>query len=76
MNRTNPIIKASIAAKTITYDFHRRMEAATLRKCSEFGNDIVKHMEWIFGGTACRAASSYQFVLPQGKWVICTADKT
>jgi len=32
------------AAKTVTYDFHRLMEGATLVKCSEFGEAIVKHM--------------------------------
>jgi len=37
-------ISGAIAAKTVTYDFHRLMEGATLRKCSEFGEDIVKHM--------------------------------
>jgi isocitrate dehydrogenase len=34
-----------IAAKTVTYDFHRLMEGATLLKCSEFGEAIVKHMD-------------------------------
>jgi len=37
-------ISGAIAAKTVTYDFHRLMEGATLRKCSEFGEDIVQHM--------------------------------
>ena len=37
-------ISGAIAAKTVTYDFHRLMEGAILRKCSEFGEDIVKHM--------------------------------
>ncbi len=32
------------AAKTVTYDFHRLMDGATLVKCSEFGEAIVKHM--------------------------------
>jgi isocitrate dehydrogenase len=32
------------AQKTVTYDFHRLMEGATLVKCSEFGEAIVKHM--------------------------------
>jgi isocitrate dehydrogenase len=32
------------AAKTVTYDFHRLMEGATLVKCSEFGDAIIKHM--------------------------------
>jgi isocitrate dehydrogenase len=34
----------AIAAKTVTYDFHRLMEGATLLKCSEFGEAVVKHM--------------------------------
>jgi isocitrate dehydrogenase len=34
----------SIAAKTVTYDFHRLMEGAKLLKCSEFGQAIIKHM--------------------------------
>jgi isocitrate dehydrogenase len=34
----------AISAKTVTYDFHRLMEGATLRKCSEFGEDVVRHM--------------------------------
>ena len=37
-------IEAAIAAKTVTYDFERLMEGATLLKCSEFGEAIVKHM--------------------------------
>lgn len=47
MNKTNPIIEETIAAKTVTYDFHRLMEGATLRKCSEFGDDIIKAHEVI-----------------------------
>jgi isocitrate dehydrogenase len=34
----------AIGARTVTYDFHRLMEGATLRKCSEFGSDVVAHM--------------------------------
>lgn len=34
----------AIVAKTVTYDFHRMMEGATLLKCSEFGQAIIKHM--------------------------------
>jgi isocitrate dehydrogenase len=34
----------AIAARTVTYDFHRLMEGATLLKCSEFGNAIIQHM--------------------------------
>ncbi len=34
----------AIGAKQVTYDFHRLMEGATLRKCSEFGTDVIAHM--------------------------------
>jgi len=34
----------AIGAKTVTYDFHRLMEGATLVKCSGFGDAIIKHM--------------------------------
>jgi isocitrate dehydrogenase len=34
----------AIAAKTVTYDFHRLMEGATKVKCSEFGDAVIKHM--------------------------------
>jgi isocitrate dehydrogenase len=34
----------AIAAKTVTYDFHRLMEGATRVKCSEFGDAVIKHM--------------------------------
>ena len=37
-------LEAAIASKRVTYDFHRQMEGATLLKCSEFGNEIVKNM--------------------------------
>lgn len=37
-------MEGAIAAKTVTYDFERLMEGATLRKCSEFGDDVIKHM--------------------------------
>jgi isocitrate dehydrogenase len=37
-------MEGAIAAKTVTYDFHRLMEGATLVKCSEFGRAIVAHM--------------------------------
>jgi hypothetical protein len=40
-------IEGAISAKTVTYDFERLMEGATLLKCSEFGKAIVEHM----GGT-------------------------
>jgi isocitrate dehydrogenase len=35
----------AIGAKTVTYDFHRLMEGATLRKCSEFASDVISHMK-------------------------------
>jgi len=34
----------AIGAKTVTYDFHRLMEGATLRLCSEFASDMISHM--------------------------------
>jgi isocitrate dehydrogenase len=37
-------MEAAIAAKTVTYDFHRLMDGATLLKCSEFGDAIIQHM--------------------------------
>ena len=37
-------IEHAIAAKTVTYDFHRLMDGAKLLKCSEFGKAIVKGM--------------------------------
>jgi isocitrate dehydrogenase len=37
-------MEKSIAAKRVTYDFHRQMDGATLLKCSEFGDEIIKNM--------------------------------
>ena len=37
-------IEGAIAAKTVTYDFERQMEGATLVKCSGFGDEIIRHM--------------------------------
>ena len=37
-------IEGAIAARTVTYDFHRLMDGATLLKCSEFGDAMIKHM--------------------------------
>jgi isocitrate dehydrogenase len=37
-------MEGAIAAKTVTYDFHRLMEGATLVRCSEFGKAIIAHM--------------------------------
>jgi isocitrate dehydrogenase len=38
-------VEGAIAAKTVTYDFHRVMDGATLLKCSEFGEAIIHKME-------------------------------
>jgi isocitrate dehydrogenase len=35
---------ASIENRTVTYDFHRLTEGATLLKCSEFGDAIIENM--------------------------------
>ncbi|MEK9730588.1 MAG: NADP-dependent isocitrate dehydrogenase [Candidatus Poseidoniales archaeon] len=43
----NLIIKGmegAISAGTVTYDFERLMDDATLVSCSEFGNQIIQHM--------------------------------
>jgi len=37
-------MEGAIEAKTVTYDFERLMDGATLLKCSEFGDAIIKHM--------------------------------
>ena len=37
-------LNGAIGAKTVTYDFERQMKGATLVKCSEFGEAIIKHM--------------------------------
>jgi len=38
-------IEGAIAAKTVTYDFHRLMDGATLLKCSEFGDAVIHQMD-------------------------------
>ncbi len=38
-------LERAIAAKRVTYDFHRLMENATLLKCSEFGTEIISQMK-------------------------------
>jgi isocitrate dehydrogenase len=40
----NKGLEKAISTKRVTYDFHRQMEGATLLKCSEFGEEIVKNM--------------------------------
>ena len=34
----------TISDKTVTYDFERLMEGATLLKCSEFGDALIQNM--------------------------------
>ncbi len=38
-------MEGAVAAKTVTYDFHRLMENAVLLKCSEFGDAVIAHMD-------------------------------
>jgi isocitrate dehydrogenase len=38
-------MEGAIAARTVTYDFHRLMQDATLLKCSEFGDAVIRHMD-------------------------------
>lgn len=37
-------IEGAIGAKTVTYDFERLMDDATIKSCSEFGDEIIAHM--------------------------------
>ena len=37
-------LEAAIGAKTVTYDFARLMEGAKKIKCSEFADEMIKHM--------------------------------
>ncbi|MDX1437099.1 MAG: NADP-dependent isocitrate dehydrogenase [Anaerolineales bacterium] len=38
-------MEGAIAARTVTYDFHRLMEGATKLKTSEFGDAVIAHMD-------------------------------
>ncbi len=38
-------MQGAIDAKTVTYDFERLMPDATLLRCSEFGDAMIRHME-------------------------------
>lgn len=40
-------LEKAIENKTVTYDFERQMEGATLLKCSEFGQAIVDNMSQV-----------------------------
>ncbi len=37
-------MEGAISAQTVTYDFERLMDGATLLRCSEFGSAIIAHM--------------------------------
>ncbi len=37
-------LNGAIASKRVTYDFARLMDGATQIKCSEFGDNLIKHM--------------------------------
>jgi isocitrate dehydrogenase len=37
-------VNGAIGARTVTYDFERLMDDATLLRCSEFGDAIIEHM--------------------------------
>ena len=37
-------MEGAIAAKTVTYDFHRLMDGATLLSTSAFGDAMIQHM--------------------------------
>jgi isocitrate dehydrogenase len=37
-------MEGAIGARTVTYDFHRLMEGATLTSTSGFGQEIIRHM--------------------------------
>jgi isocitrate dehydrogenase len=37
-------LKKAIAAKTVTYDFACQMDGARKIKCSEFADEMIKHM--------------------------------
>ena len=38
-------MEGAITARTVTYDFERLMDDATLLKCSEFGDAVIQHMD-------------------------------
>jgi isocitrate dehydrogenase len=37
-------MEGAIGAKTVTYDFERQMDDATLLSCSAFGDAVISHM--------------------------------
>jgi isocitrate dehydrogenase len=38
-------MEGAIAARKVTYDFHRLMDGATMLKTSEFGDAVIQHMD-------------------------------
>lgn len=38
-------MRATLSAKTVTYDFERLMDGATLLSCSEFGNALINNLK-------------------------------
>lgn len=38
-------MRGAVKAKTVTYDFERLMDGATLLSCSEFGDAMIAHMD-------------------------------
>ncbi|RMH61979.1 MAG: NADP-dependent isocitrate dehydrogenase [Zetaproteobacteria bacterium] len=47
-------IGGAIAAKTVTYDFHRLMEGATKLSTSQFGDAVIAHMDDVDGEEEAR----------------------
>jgi isocitrate dehydrogenase len=37
-------MEGAISAQTVTYDFERLMDDATLLSCSDFGDAMISHM--------------------------------
>ena len=37
-------MEGAISARTVTYDFERLMDDATLLSCSDFGEAVISHM--------------------------------
>ena len=37
-------MEGAISARTVTYDFERLMDGATLLSCSDFGEAVISHM--------------------------------
>jgi hypothetical protein len=49
-------MEKSIAARTVTYDFARLMRGAHEVKCSQFGDEIIRHMRGAKKAAAPRRA--------------------